>query len=253
MNGLKFYSEGSWFGANVAHPELLPSKRKFHAFPPFFRTELVEGKSQDLQRIASEAISDIEQPVWQLAKHDSVGKESLRKTFCALPISKDYMGYLTSQVHTWFSSKKDVDELEYLSVDYASANFPYISEGTPSDQQLPKKRSLLGQAFNLLAMPITGTLRALKWTVGKQQRFYCHVGQIYVLSESDRPFQEIPSISDLLRSKEPVRDSGEVGNVDIRPRLAGSDQLTQATEHDIYTTDNTFLVSQTKECIKVGS
>ena len=252
VNGLKFYSEGSWFGANVSHPAVLPSKRKFHAFPPFFRTELVEGKSQDLQRIASEAISDIEQSVWQLAKHGSASKKSLRKTFCALPISKDYMGYLTSQVHTWFSSKKDADELEYLSVDYAAANFPYISEGSGSNQQLPNKRSMLGQALNLFMIPITGSLSILKWAAGRHQRFYCHVGQIYVLSESERSFTEIPSINDLLRSKETIRGSAGTINSDSHRRLAGRDQDISPIERDQHIPDTAFVAGQINECIKTG-
>jgi len=230
VNGLKTYSDGQWLGVNVRQPALLPTRRKFHLIPPFFRTELVEGKSQDLQRIASEAISDINHTDYQLAKHNPPKADDLRKAFCALPVSKEYMGYLTSQVQNWFSSGKTNEETEYLSVDYASANFPYSSEREAGGSQLPSRKTWSGRLLNIISSPITLSFKAGKWAISRQNQFYCHVGQIYVMNASSMPFENIPSISELVsRSTVNKSDLNPLDTVLGLPTLNGNGYLPHET------------------------
>lgn len=230
VNGLKTYGDGHWLGVNVGQPASLPTRRRFHLIPPFFRTELVEGKSQDLQRIASEAISDINLPDCQLAKHNPPDVDALRKAFCALPVSKEYMGYLTSQVQSWFSSRKTDAETEYLSVDYASANFPYSSEPEGGGNQLPNRKTWAGRLLNIIASPITLSFKVGKWTISRQSRFYCHVGQIYVMNVSSMPFENIPSISELISTGTASKsDRNPSDAVFELPTLKGNGHLAHET------------------------
>ena len=111
------------------------------------------------------------------------------------------MEYLTSQVQRWFSSRKTEEETEYLSVDYASANFPYSSGREGGGNQLPNRKTWAGRLLNIIASPITLSFKVGKWAISRQSHFYCHVGQIYVMNASSMPFENIPSISELVSTR----------------------------------------------------
>jgi hypothetical protein len=140
------------------------------------------------------------------------------------------MEYLTSQVQSWFSSKKTDEETEYLSVDYASANFPYSSGREGGGNQLPNRKTWAGRLLNIIASPITLSFKVGKWAISRQSRFYCHVGQIYVMNVSSIPFENIPSISELISTGTVSKsDRNPSDTVFELPTLKGNGHLAHET------------------------
>jgi len=69
-----------------------------------------------------------------------------------------------------------------------------------------------------------------KWTISRQSRFYCHVGQIYVMNVSSMPFENIPSISELISTGTASKsDRNPSDAVFELPTLKGNGHLAHET------------------------
>jgi hypothetical protein len=208
VNGLRSYSNGRWIGANIHPAFLLPTKRFFSLSPPFVRHGVVDGKAQDLERMVSEAVSEVGDPRWQLAEHTS--PNDLVKTYVSLPMEKVEVNSKKQKIGEWISKSSPEDRFDRTTFDYAAASFSnanseeYLS--SRSDQSRPFWQKVLGAPM----LPLVAIGKLVNTLVFQERRmFFCSVGQIYAIEEGLNDFETIETLAKLASVPESPSNRGE--------------------------------------------
>jgi hypothetical protein len=194
VNGLTRYSGGRWLGINVSHPVPLPTRRRFSFIPPWFRYGVMNGKTKDLELLISSAAVDIGSQYWQLADHKAPKPDQLKNTFVTVPLERRQLNDLKGSVMRWVQEKLDHHERAQQTFAFAAGDF-----GTTS---MEWGQSAITRANSPVWLK---ALRPLRWLVKgasrivstERPRFYCHVGQVYVIQEATTDFRMVPTLHSL--------------------------------------------------------
>ena len=168
-------------------------------FPPFRRTKLIRGKSDELSMLPIKAIKAVMNDRWQIADHRTPDNMARSMIVCTMPLKNDELPHLNAQVQNLLNYDGFFEKYPRTTVTFASAQIPsnVVNRQIPN---LPKRRNFL---FRWAASAV----KAL-WTIGsdifvtiagrKPTPLYIHCSRIYSVPGADNPTEEIGTLRTIL-------------------------------------------------------
>ena len=207
--GLTKGNLGSWLGMSSINAYMLPMKKTWNLMPPFRRTRLLRGKSDELTMLGIRAVKDTMRPHFDLANYNDSDNLDHSMIFCSVPLKFDEVPVLESQIRISLDTEGFFDDNPYANIGVASANMP----SNATIQQVnnrPIRRNVL---FNVAAF-----YGKVIWDIGsffggaifgrKAKDLYMHCVRLYPLTDVKDPKNDIDSLKTIL-----VDRNTKVGNI----------------------------------------
>lgn len=201
---------GTWLGMSSITAYRLPVKKSWNLMPPFRRTRLIRGKSDELALLGIRAAKDTMQARFDLAKYNDHSDDARSMIFCSVPLAYDEIPILESQVQNALINEGFFEEHPYASFGLASANMP----SNATVKYVPN----MPIRHNILAKAVIGVGR----TVANITRFYAgafigrrvgplflHCTRLYPLTNITDPKTDIDSFKNIFQSKSPSLESNK--------------------------------------------
>jgi len=196
---------GSWLGMSSITSYRLPTKKSWNLLPPFRRTRLIRGKSDELTLLGIRAAKDTMQNRFDLAKYNNRSNDARSMIFCSVPLSYDEIPLLESQIQNALVNEGFFDEYPYASFGLASANMPSNStvRYTPN---MPVRHNILSKMVIGLGRSIYNVARYYAGAfVGRQAGpLFLHCTRLYPLTDITDPKSDIDSFKSIFQTKTSV-------------------------------------------------
>ena len=196
---------GSWLGMSSITTYRLPVKKSWNLIPPFRRTHLIRGKSDELTLLGIRAAKDTMQNRFDLAKYNNRSNDARSMIFCSVPLSYDEIPLLESQIQNALVNEGFFDEYPYASFGLASANMPSNStiRYTPN---MPVRHNILSKMVIGLGRSIYNVARYYAGAfVGRQAGpLFLHCTRLYPLTDITDPKSDIDSFKSIFQTKTSV-------------------------------------------------
>ena len=211
IGSLSHEKDGQWLGVTSIKSFELPMTTSFSLFPPFRRTKLIRGKSDELSMLPIKAIKAVMNDRWQIADHRTPDNMARSMIVCTMPLKNDELPHLNAQVQNLLTYDGFFEKYPRTTVTFASAQIPsnVVNRQIPN---LPKRR-------NFLFRGVISSVKAL-WSIvsdiyvafagRKPTPLYIHCSRIYSVPGADNPEQEIGTLRTILGT--PTQDNGNQGS-----------------------------------------
>jgi len=220
---------GSWLGMSSITSYRLPSKKSWNLFPPFRRTRLIRGKSDELTLLGIRAAKDTMQNRFDLAKYNDHVNNSRSMIFCSVPLAYDEIPLLESQIQNALTNEGFFDEHPYASFGLASANMPSNStiRYTPN---MPVRHNILSKMVIGLGRGIFNVARYYAGAfVGRRVGpLFLHCTRLYPLTDITDPKSDIDSFKNIFQvtspvieqeTKDAIETSASAWEASLRPKV----------------------------------
>ena len=211
IGSLSHEKDGEWLGVTSIKSFELPMTTSLSLFPPFRRTKLIRGKSDELSMLPIKAIKAVMNDRWQIADHRTPDNMARSMIVCTMPLKNDELPHLNAQVQNLLNYDGFFEKYPRTTVTFASAQIPsnVVNRQIPN---LPKRR-------NFLFRWVASAVKAL-WTIGsdifvtiagkKPTPLYIHCSRIYSVPGADNPTEEIGTLRTILGTS--TQETGNQGS-----------------------------------------
>jgi hypothetical protein len=207
IGSLSHEKDGEWLGITSIKSFELPMTSSISLFPPFRRTKLIRGKSDELSMLPIKAIKAVMNDRWQIADHRTPDNTARSMIVCTVPLKNDELPHLNAQVQNLLSYDGFFEKYPRTTVTFASAQMPsnVVNRQIPN---LPKRRNFL---IRWAISPVKALLSIssdifVKIAGKKPKPLHIHCSRIYSVPGADNPTQEIGTLSTILRT--PTQKNG---------------------------------------------
>ena len=199
VSGLTKGNLGNWLGVSSINAYRLPMKSSLSLIPPFRRTRLVRGKSDELTLLGIRAAKDTMDNRFDLARYNVTPNNSRSMIFCSMPLKYDEIPILESQIQTALQNEGFFETNPYASFGLASANMP-SSNSIKYVPNMPVRRGLVKRLFVGFGRTVANVFG--HWSnliLGqKSEALYLHCVRLYPLSNVKDPKTDIESFRSIL-------------------------------------------------------
>ena len=211
IGSLSHEKDGEWLGVTSIKSFELPMTTSLSLFPPFRRTKLIRGKSDELSMLPIKAIKAVMNDRWQIADHRTPDNMARSMIVCTMPLKNDELPHLNAQVQNLLNYDGFFEKYPRTTVTFASAQIPsnVVNRQIPN---LPKRR-------NFLFRWVASAVKAL-WTIGsdifvtiagrKPTPLYIHCSRIYSVPGANNPTEEIGTLRTILGTS--TQETGNQGS-----------------------------------------
>ena len=190
---------GPWLGMSSITAYRLPVKKSWHVLPPFRRTRLIRGKSDELTMLGIRAAKDTMQSRFDLAKYTNHVNNARSMIFCSVPLTYDEIPVLESQIQNALANENFFEHNPYASFGLASANMPN-SNSVRYVPNMPLRRGFFKRAFVNFGKSVANVAKFFGGRlVGRRvEALYLHCVRLYPLTDIKNPKMDIESIRTIL-------------------------------------------------------
>jgi len=196
---------GSWLGMSSITAYRLPVKKSWNLLPPFRRTRLIRGKSDELTLLGIRAVKETMQNRFDLAQYNNRSNDARSMIFCSVPLAYDEVPILESQIQHALINEGFFDSYPYASFGLASANMPSNStiRYTPN---MPVRHNILSKMVIGLARGVYNMARfyAGAFVGRKVGPLFLHCTRLYPLTNITDPKVDIDSFKNIFQANTSV-------------------------------------------------
>ena len=204
IGSLSHEQNGEWLGITSIKSFELPMTTSLSMIPPFRRTKLVRGKSDELNMFPIKAIKAAMNDRWQIADHQTPVSTDRSMIVCTMPLMNDELPRLNAQVQSLLGYDGFFEKYPRTTVSFASAQMP-LNTVTRQIPNLPKRRNFLFR-WTIKASSLLWTVAKTYWGffIGrKPDPLYIHCSRIYTVPGANNPTQEIGTLRSILSGTGP--------------------------------------------------
>jgi len=210
VGSLSHEENGEWLGITSIKSFELPMTTSFSMMPPFRRTKLVRGKSDELSMFPIKAIKAVMNDRWQIADHQTPDRTTRSMIVCTMPLMNDELPRLNAQVQSLLSYDGFFEKYPRTTVTFASAQMPSntVNRQIPN---LPKRRNILFRGMIKIASTFWSVAKSY-WVVligRKPTPLYMHCSRIYTVPGAGNPTREIGTLRSILSDTRPESEGNQ--------------------------------------------
>jgi len=206
ISGLTKGNLGSWLGMSSISAYRLPVKKVWSLIPPFKRTRLIRGKSEELALLGIRAAKDTLQKRFDLAHYTEQENRARSMIFCSVPLKLDEIPELESQVQNALANEGFFKENPYASFSLASANMTSTNTSLQYTSNRPTRHGIISKMISNTVGNVWKSLKMLSSIiVGRDGHApYLHCVRLYPLTSVRNPKMDIESLRSVLYGERPV-------------------------------------------------